>query len=207
MSKQYLRSAISRSATKRIRLEKKQKKSEWKTGRESHVVTMSPFAWHNALEISKAENKPIGDFFESIMICFMEWYKTEYLKRKQHAELTQTKGFTNDFFGFLAAEFFKTQMEYKKFYFNLLELNSMPEFSEFSKNKKPEAIYIESGCLHFLKSAILKKEQQLRININLIDAIEAAIFEFVNNMDEFYLKQSEASPTLEKIKPVTINIQ
>lgn len=126
-------SAITRAARKNLRLQEKMKKADWKTGRETHQVTMTPQAWYSIEETCKANDITTNEFFENMVKSFMKWYVKEW-HRKQVSPKYKVSDPLHEAF----EKFFKFHMR-SNFESYRVDNASMPSITEIEKT---QTIYI-----------------------------------------------------------------
>lgn len=74
-----LSGAINRAYLRKQRFIKRQKKSNWKEGRETHKVTLKTEIWFSVDELSKEKNMTTDELFEYVLIKFIHWHKFKYI--------------------------------------------------------------------------------------------------------------------------------
>ncbi len=175
-----LLSATSRRVRKERRLKKSKALADWKTGRETHQVTMTPQAWYNVNEICKADGISYGQLFEELIQSFMRWFVKETRKRNISNSIHAIMAEAN-LLSVIFNTFWATQMEFNLFKRYHLDSDSMPLISDLPNRQQPISIEVEQAAIYLLTTAISKRYGIIHPNIS--NAIEQAILLYVENLE------------------------
>ena len=173
-------SAVRRKARKNRILHEKMKKDNWKIGRETHQVTMTPRSWYTVNEICKEDHITPGEFFENMILSFMRWYVKESRNRKFSDKYNHDdSGTISDV---LAEVFYERKMDilmFDKYDFNI---ESMPDIDEFPEWSQTVMIEVEKTIITLLQRAVSKKFNT--INPKLPKEIEKAIYMYIKHIED-----------------------